>query len=176
MPHWTVSNCNVSVETVTAGSVTVADSCTCSLGPHVTWKTKQGHNATTEQWYTQTQLCVFCTWIGMTTVVWPIFTLASWESNLTMNVWDSPQGRFFTFSNSTLKPLKTKWYKLKSLGTEPLVGIGRGSNRSMKRKKSCFKHHNFTGVSNDINEGSIPFRIYQESRFQLLLNCKRRSH
>lgn len=41
MPHCTVSNCSVSVETVMAGTVTTAHSRTWTIGPPVTCKTKQ---------------------------------------------------------------------------------------------------------------------------------------
>lgn len=46
------------------------------------------------------------TCIGMTTLMSPIFWLDPWESKLTVNVCVSPQGRFFTLSNSTVKPEK----------------------------------------------------------------------
>lgn len=47
------------------------------------------------------------TCIGMTTLMSPILTLDPWASNLTVKGCVSPQGRFFTLSNSTVKPEMT---------------------------------------------------------------------
>lgn len=42
---------------------------------------------------------------GNKTLLCPIFSLASWGLNFTVKACVSPQGRFFTLSNSPLKPL-----------------------------------------------------------------------
>lgn len=124
MPHWIVSNCRLSVETVRDGSVTTAHSSTCTVGPCRTCEAKKVLSRTRSHLHIlilflwignhghilkHVNVCnSMSTCIGMTTLMSPIFWLDPWESNLTVNVCVSPQGRFFTCSNSTVKPEKTQ--------------------------------------------------------------------
>ena len=48
------------------------------------------------------RMWTYCTFIGKVTWISPIFDL--WGSNVTVNVCVSLHGKFFTFSNSALKP------------------------------------------------------------------------
>lgn len=146
MPHCSVSNSSMAVERATVGWVMTAHSCTCILPPceacHATSKERSlvSKEATIPLLgkTKSNQSAIICTWTGIKTLLCPIFSLDSSGLNFTVKACVTPQGRFFTLSNSTLNPLKSKhndtshfrqerymtskWPRFFGVRTEPLDG------------------------------------------------------
>lgn len=118
MPHGMVSKCRLSGETVRDGWVTTERSRTCTVGPCSTCRDKKQESEILHVLNCKApsnpviRKCG-CTCMGMTTLMSPIFTLDPCVSNFTVKVCVSPQGRFFTRSNSTVKPETTHTHLLK---------------------------------------------------------------